>query len=133
MRPATAASLAADTIERLENEVIAASLRIENDALEIFNLEAAMISRYDEICNLIRERDSLTASNESYITLANTAYEILETRTAKEIDDLAREHVGLSLDATMLDEIDELCEVLTNICVTLERVQKERDLLKTNL
>lgn len=78
--------LCADAIERLDMELTAATLRIENDAMVIA---------------------SLKASNESYITLANTAYEITEQKTA-EIAGLTREQVGLKLDAARWRKLRDL-------------------------
>ena len=69
---------------------------------------------------LVQERDALKSSNETYITLANTAYEITEQRTSErdtyqhEADKLAAEYKVLR-DALkdMLDGNDksfrELC------------------------
>jgi hypothetical protein len=50
------------TIERLERDLVAATIRMDNDAQEIA---------------------ALKSSNESYIALANTAYEITEQRTVE--------------------------------------------------
>ena len=50
---------AADTIERLELEAVAASIRIENDALQLAELRTLLAQELQETHDLAIERDAL--------------------------------------------------------------------------
>jgi hypothetical protein len=76
------------TIERLESEALAATIRMDNDAMEIARLtplqyRQAPCHKFCESTAYEVEIRALKSSNESYIALANTAYEITEQRTVE--------------------------------------------------
>ena len=52
---------AADAIERLENELLAATLRIENDSVRIEGYKLDQIENQQSQCDLVAERDALRA------------------------------------------------------------------------
>lgn len=89
---------AADAIERLELEAVAATLRIENDALEITGWKADQAENLENQCALVAQLLAMTAERDDHAQQLRK--EQLEVqRLINERDGLTREQIGLALDA----------------------------------
>ena len=85
-------------IERLENEAVAATLRIENDALEITGWKADQAENLENQCALVAQLLAMTAERDDHAQQLRK--EQLEVqRLINERDGLTREQIGLALDA----------------------------------
>jgi hypothetical protein len=101
---------AADTIERLENELLAATIRIDNDTVEIARLTPLQYRQSPchkfceatafkiEIRELKAERDAAVAESLEQARLLGMGSE-REAALLGKVDRLEREQVGFALDA----------------------------------